>query len=133
MNSGDHIEFMPGLPGKDAEVTTGEILPPFEKKWIFWNGRREDFLPRVYFNNQVLNIDDKIQDGYKLTYISNDNLQNLLEQKKTLFKEPISAPVTLTIKANGEVLKIVLERQLLVNVCLIVEICPIRDGDSIEV
>lgn len=133
LNSGDHIEFMPGLPGKDAEVTTGEILPPFEKKWIFWNGRREDFLPRVYLNNQVLNIDDKIQDGYKLTYISNDNLQNLLEQKKTLFKEPILAPVTLTIKANGEVLKIVLERQLLVNGCLIEEICPIRDGDSIEV
>ncbi|AFM41992.1 actin-like ATPase involved in cell division [Desulfosporosinus acidiphilus SJ4] len=132
LNQGDIIEFIPGIPGEDAEVTIGEILPPSEHKLISWNGRREDYFPQVFLDGTLLNFSDKIRDGYKLTYISNEDLQDLLDQK-SLQNEQIPAQETLTIKINGEFQTIILKRQMLVNGCSIKDNCPIHEGDIVEV
>lgn len=133
LKDGDHIEFIPGVPGEDAQATIDEILPPHEIKWISWNGKREEYSPQVFHKNHLLKRTEKIQDGYKLTYISNNDLESLLEQKNARQKKQILSQETLNVQINGESQTIVLDHEVLINDCPIEENCPIRNGDSIEV
>ncbi|WP_407308733.1 cell division protein FtsA [Desulfosporosinus sp. SB140] len=130
---GDHIEFIPGVSGEDAQATVEEVMPPHETKWILWNGQREEYSPQVLLNNLALKKTDKIQDGYKLTYISNNDLQDLLEQKKALQQTQVLLTETLTVHINGEVQTLVLSHEIWVSGHRIEGNCPIKNGDAIEV
>ena len=129
LKAGDQIAFIPGEPGEDAQACFADVLPSQAEKWIFWNGQREVFVPQVFVNDQLVCETDKILDGYKITYIPNDDLENLLRQKgyNSKKKEEIE------IRINGETHKIDLDYEILVNGCRIEGSCIIQEGDSIEV
>ncbi|MDQ7093993.1 ATPase [Desulfosporosinus sp. PR] len=133
LQDGDHIQFMPGVSGKNAQATVEEILPPYEGKWISWNGQREEYLPQVLLDNRLLKKTDKIEDGYKLTYIPNHDLRDLLQQKEALQQRPVLSPESLTVQINGEARVLVLNQEIWVNGSLIEGNCPIKNGDLIEV
>ncbi|EGW38083.1 cell division FtsA domain-containing protein [Desulfosporosinus sp. OT] len=129
LKAGDQITFIPGEPGKDAQVSFKEVLPPHDAKWILWNGQREIYAPQVLVNDQLACEKDTILDGCKITYIPNDDLKNLLKQKgyNLQKKEEIEYGI------NGEAHKINLDQEILVNGCRVEDSCTIYDGDSIEV
>ena len=133
LKNGDRIEFSPAEAGADAETTVAEILPIYESKRIFWNGEAEEFYPLVLLGDRPLRQTDRILDGYKLTYIPNQDLQNLLAQKSLFEKQQISLIETLTVVINGEPRTLQLKRTVLVNGRVCEENCPIREGDSLEV
>ena len=98
LKAGDEIAFIPGEPGKDAQACFGEVLPSQNAKWIFWNGQREIYAPQVFVNDQLVCETDQILDGYKITYIPNDDLTNLLKQKGYNLQKKEE----LQIRINGE-------------------------------
>ncbi|SPF33166.1 ATPases of the HSP70 class involved in cell division [Candidatus Desulfosporosinus infrequens] len=129
LKAGDQIAFIPGEPGEDARACIKDVLPAQEVKGIFWNGQRENYLPQVFVNEQLVCETDEILDGYKITYIPNDDLKNLLKQKFVNLhkKEGIE------IRVNGEALPIDLHSEIMVNGCQVEGSCIIYEGDSIEV
>jgi len=128
LKAGDEISFIPGEPGKDALACFEEVLPSQSPKWIFWNGKRECYTSQASVNHQVVNEADQIIDGYKISYVPNVNLTNLLEQKgyNSRKKEELQ------IRINGEIQTFNLSRKILVNGSAVEE-CEINEGDSIEV
>lgn len=126
---GDDIVFVPGEPGKDAQVCFKDVLPIGETKWIVWNGKREVYTPQVFVNQQLVCETDKILDGSKITYVPNDDLKNLCQQMgyNLQKKEEIE------IRINGELHKIELTHELLVNGNGADGSYIINEGDSIEV
>lgn len=123
--AGDQIAFIPGEPGKDARVSIAEVIPSYTEKWIYWNGLREFFGPQVLINNQLVGVTDQILDGDKITYIANDDLNNLLNQKKF---NPLEK---LDIRVNGQKHTIDLQHKLFVNGSE-TENCLLHDNDNIE-
>ncbi|WP_199242577.1 cell division protein FtsA [Desulfosporosinus fructosivorans] len=125
---GDDIVFVPGEPGEDAQVCFKDILPPAESKWIVWNGNQKEFSPQVFVNQELACETDEILDGYKITYLPNDNLENLCNQMGyDLQKKEIE------IYINGEKQIFKLTHELLVNGCGVDSSHIVRAGDSIEV
>ncbi|MHB8075242.1 cell division FtsA domain-containing protein [Desulfosporosinus fructosivorans] len=125
---GDDIVFVPGEPGEDAQVCFKDILPPAESKWIVWNGKQKEFAPQVIVNQELACETDKILDGYKITYLPNDNLENLCNQMGyDLQKKEIE------IYINGEKQIFELTHELLVNGCGVDSSHVVCAGDSIEV
>ena len=129
LKAGDQIAFIPGESGEDAQACFKDVLPPKNAKSIFWNGQSEVYAPQVFVNDRLACETDKIHDGNKITYIPNDDLKNLLKQKGYNFqtKEEIE------IRINGEIKKIDLNYEFLVNGCGVEGSCIIHEGDSIEV
>ena len=129
LKAGDEISFTPGEQGIDAKASLEDVLPPQKASWISWNGQREKFVPQVFVNHQTMNEKDPILDGYKITYVPNDNLDNLLQQKGF----ELGRKVAIEIRINGEPLVLSLNRTILVNDCEVERNCIIQEGDSIEV
>lgn len=127
--AGDQISFIAGEPGKDAQICFKDVAPLIKEKWIFWNGEREVYAPKVYVNGKPACDADRILDGYKITYIPNDDLKNLLKQKGY----DLQTKEEIEFRINGEAHKIFLDREILVNGCRVEEACEIHEGDSIEV
>ena len=125
---GDDIVFVAGEPGEDAQVCFKDVLPT-EVKRIIWNGKREVYSPQVFVNYRLACETDKILDGYKITYVPNDDLKNLCQQRgyNLQKKEEIE------IRINGEKHTIDLTHELLVNGCGVDVSHIIHEGDSIEV
>ena len=126
---GDDIVFVAGEPGEDAQVCFKDVLPTVEVKRIAWNGKREVYSPQVFVNHRLACETDKILDGYKITYVPNDDLKNLCQQMgyNLQKKEEIE------IRINGETHTIDLTHELLVNGCGVDGSHIIHEGDSIEV
>ncbi len=129
LRAGDEIAFIPGEPGKDAQACFEEVLPSEKVKWIFWNGQREIYVPQVFVDHHLVCKTDQILDGYKITYISNDDLSNLLKQKGHNLPEKEE----LTIRVNGDIYAFDLNHKILLNGTEIAGNCEIQEGDSIEV
>ena len=127
--AGDQITFIPGEPGKDALVCFKDVLPPLEVKQIIWNGQREAYASQALVNSQPVCETDRILDGYKITYIPNDDLYNLLKQKGCNLQQKEE----IQFQVNAETRKIQLDREILVNGCNVEGTCLIHEGDSIEV
>ena len=127
LKAGDDIVFVPGEPGDDAQVCFKDVLPTVEAKWIVWNGKQEVYSPKVFVNHRLACETDKILDGYKITYILNDNLENLCQQMgyNLQKKEEIE------IHINGETHTFDLTHELLVNGCGVAGSHIIHEGDSI--
>lgn len=126
---GDDIVFVPGEPGADAQVCFKDVLPPVESKSIIWNGKREEFPPQVFVNQELACETDKILDGYKITYVPNDDLNNLCNQMGC----DLQKKKKIEIRINGEAQAFELNHQLLVNGCEVDSSHIVRSGDSIEV
>jgi len=129
LKAGDEIIFTPGEPGKDAQTRIKDVLPPQNSKWIFWNGQREMYSPQVFVNDQLVCETDQILDGYKITYVLNDDLTNLIKQKGFNLQQKEE----LEIRINGEIHTFGLNREVLVNGSSIECNSIIHEGDSIEV
>jgi cell division protein FtsA len=129
ITAGDLIVFVPGEPGEDAQAYFKDMLPAYEAKWISWNGQREAFLPQVWVNDRLACETDRIFDGYKITYIPNEDLNDLLKQKGY----DLQKKAEIVIRINGETHKIDLDYEVLVNGCGVGSSCKLCDGDSIEV
>lgn len=125
---GDEIVFVSGEPGEDAKVCFKDVLPPGEGKWIFWNGKPEVYSPQVFVNHQLAFETDEILDGYKITYLPNNNLKNLCQQRGYNMQENEE----LEILVNGEKQTINLTHELYVNGCKVDSSHIINEGDSIE-
>lgn len=126
---GDQIAFTPGEPGEDAQACLADVLPAQAEKWITWNGQREVYIPQVFMNDRLVCATDKISDGCKITYIPNDDLENLFKQKGYDSQKTEE----IEIRINGETHKLDLKREILVNGCEVESSCLIHEGDSIEV
>ena len=126
---GDDIVFVAGEPGEDAQVCFKDVLPVVEAKSIVWNGKRELYSPQVFVNHRLACESDEILDGYKITYVPNDDLKNLCQQMgyNLQKKEEIE------IRINGETQTLDLTYELLVNGCEVDGSHIIHEGDSIEV
>lgn len=129
LKAGDEIAFIPGEPGKDAQACFEEVLPPENEKWIFWNGLREIYVPQVFVNHRSVCKTDQILDGFKITYLSNDDLTNLLKQKGY----DLQKREELQISINGDIHTFDLNHKILVNGTEAAGNCEIHEGDSIEV
>lgn len=129
LKAGDEIAFIPGESGRDAHVCFTDILPPQEAKWISWNGQREKFIPQFFVNDRLMNENDAILDGYKISYVPNDDLYNLLKQKNF----DLHKKMKLEIRINGDPLVLSLNPQILVNGLEVTSSCIIHEGDSIQV
>lgn len=127
--AGDEIVFTPGEPGKDAQISLKDVLPIQEPKWIFWNGQREMYAPQILVNNQSVCETDQILDGYKITYVPNDDLSNLIQQKGYNLQEKEKIEICI----NGESHTYSLKREVLVNGSSAEGSRIIHEGDSIEV
>ena len=126
---GDDIVFVAGEAGVDAQVCFKDVLPMAESKTIVWNGKREVYPPQFFVNHRLACETDKILDGYKITYVLNDDLKNLCQQMgyNLQKKEEIE------IRINGETRTIDLTHELLVNGCGVDGSHIIHEGDLIEV
>ena len=129
LKAGDEIFFTPGEAGQDAKVCFKDVLPSQKSKWIFWNGKREKFTSQIFVDKQLVCETDYIIDGYKVRYIPNEDLDNLLKQKDYDFHEKES----LEIRINGEFHTFQLEREILVNGSSVEGNKKINEGDSIEI
>ncbi len=124
---GDDIVFIAGEPGVDAQVSFKDVLPTVEGKWIVWNGKRELYLPQVFVNHRLACETDIILDGYKITYVPNDDLKNLCNQMGyDLQRKEIE------IRINGEKQALHLTYELFVNGCGVDVSHILHAGDSIE-
>ena len=128
LRAGDEIAFIPGEPGKDAQACFKDVLPSHKEKWICWNGQREIFAPQAFVDHRLVCETDQILDGYKITYLPNDDLTNLLKQKGYNLQKKEK----LQVRINGESREFNLNRKILVNGSE-VENCYIHGEDSIEV
>jgi len=126
---GDDIVFVAGEPGEDAQVCFKDVLPTLEAKWIIWNGKREVYSPQVFVNHQLACETDQILDGYKITYLPNDNLKNLCRQ----MGYELQKNEEIQFSINGEIKTVDLTHELLVNGCEVDGSHIIHEGDSIEV
>lgn len=129
LSAGDEITFFPGEVGADAQACISEILPPSDAKSIFFNGEQEEFSSQVFGSDRLLNPTDQILDGYKITYIPNGNLSQLLKQKGF----DLQNKEKLEIRVNGKVISRDLEYVVSINDCEVEGNCLIHDGDSIAV
>jgi len=128
LNAGDEISFTPGEVGRDAQVCFKDVLPSTKSKEIIWNGQKERFSPQIYVDSQLVSETDPILDGYKVYYLPNDDLNDLLKQKNYDLKQKEE----LEIRINGEFRKFELDREVFVNGILVEGNRIIYDGDSIE-
>jgi hypothetical protein len=128
LKAGDEIMFTPGESGTDAQALFEDVLPPQNAKWILWNGQREIFGRQVFVNHCLVNEKDPILDGNKITYIPNDDLNNLLKQKDC----DRNKKVALEIRIDGEPLVLSLNYEILVNGLEVKGNSVIHEGDSIE-
>lgn len=126
--AGDDILFIPGEDGKDAQISCKDVLPHKKSKWISWNGQRENFAPQVFVNNRLVCETDQLLDGYKVSYVSNDDLDDLLKQKDY----DLNQKEKLEIRVNGEFRTLKLDHEVLVNGNLVESNMLIQDGDSVE-
>ena len=128
LKAGDDIVFIAGEQGVDAQVCFKDVLPTEEVKWIVWNGKREAYSPQFFVNHRLASETEKILDGSKITYVPNDDLKNLCQQRgyNLQKKEEID------IRINGVVHTIDLTHELLVNGCGVDGSHIIHEGDSIE-
>ena len=129
LKAGDEITFIPGEAGRDAQACFAEVLPSQTPKWVFWNGEREEFSPQVFVNDRLVSKTDQILDGYKITYLPNDDLTHLFKQKGFDLRDNNE----IEIRINGETRSLELTHEILVNGCEVEGNCLIHDGDSIEV
>ena len=129
LKAGDEIVFTPGEPGKDAKICFKDVLPIQNAKVIFWNGQQEIYAPNVFVDNQLVCDTDPIHDGYKISYVPNDDLTNLMKQKGYNLEQKEA----LEIRINGETHIVYLDHEVLVNGSLVEGNCMIESGDSIEV
>lgn len=128
LKMGDDIVFVPGESGEDAQVCFQDVLPSVEAKSIVWNGKREVYAPQVFVNHRLARETDKILDGYKITYVQNDNLEKLCQQ----MNYNLQKKEELEIRINGETHTFDLTHELLVNGCRVDGSHIIHEGDSIE-
>ncbi|KGK89763.1 ATPase [Desulfosporosinus sp. HMP52] len=128
LNARDEIIFTPGESGKDAQICFKDVLPLYDTKWILWNGQSEKYVPQIFVEDQLVCETDGILDGYKVAYLNNDDLDNLLKQKKY----NLNQKETLEIKVNGELRRFELDRQIWVNNSQAEGNRPLQDGDKIE-
>lgn len=126
---GDDIVFIPGEPGVDAQVRFKDVLPTVEGKWIVWNGKREVYSPQVFVNHRLAGETDDILDGYKITYVPNDDLNNLCQQRGYNLQKKAE----LEIRINGETRVLDLTPELLLNGSAVDGSQLIQEEDSIEV
>lgn len=126
--SGDEISFIHGEPGIDAKACLKELLPTHTEKWIHWNGQRKKYTSQVFINHKKASEKDHISDGCKITYLPNDNLENLFQQQGLNLQKREE----IEIHVNGKSHKFSLNHEILVNGCSVEDNCPINDGDSIE-
>ncbi|WP_042331330.1 cell division protein FtsA [Desulfosporosinus orientis] len=129
LEAGDEIVFTPGANGKDAQVCFKDILPSQQPKQITWNGQREMYAPQILVDQQWVSESDPILDGYKINYIPNDDLNHLLKQKGY----DVDKKEVLEIRVNGEVNRVGIDREILVNGQRQSTNSPIHEGDAIDV
>lgn len=127
--AGDEIIFTPGEDGQAARACFKEVLPAAQPKQISWNGQRESYAPRILVDQQPVSEGDPILDGYKITYLPNDDLNQLLMQKGY----PLAGKEELELRVNGEEKRAYIDHEIFVNGQRQSTNSPIREGDSIEV
>jgi len=115
LKAGDEIIFTPGEAGQDAKAYFKDVLSLPKSKWISWNGQRERFAPQVFVDNHKVCETDQILDGYKVSYLPNDDLNNLLKQKDYDLKRKEE----LEVRINGEFHTFQLDREVWVNGSLV--------------
>lgn len=126
---GDDIVFVAGESGQDAKVYFKDVLPSVEAKWIVLNGKREVYSQQVFVNDQLVQATDEILDGYKVTYVPNDDLKNLCQQRGYNLQKK----ETLEIRINGQTHIVDLTHELFVNGSRVDDAHVIHDGDAIQV
>ncbi|GAB6174825.1 cell division FtsA domain-containing protein [Paradesulfitobacterium aromaticivorans] len=126
---GDDVSFIPGTDGEDARTKIIDILTFPEGKKISWNGQEEEFLPSVLVDGNKAVPLDEITDGSKLTYLENEDLEDLLQQKGLA----LGPAQSLTIKVNGQSKTLTPMREIKVNGEIVQENCGLKSGDRIEV
>ncbi|MHB1651221.1 MAG: ATPase [Desulfitobacteriaceae bacterium] len=129
LKAGDTIRFTPGIPGKDAVTSLKDIVHLTKAKAIFWNGLKDNFAPRVFLNDKEASGEEKINDGAKITFYSNEDLENLLLQKGYSIK----GEHHLSLRLNGQSRTIEVALEIILNGRTIKVNCPIKEGDRIEV
>jgi Actin-like ATPase involved in cell division len=127
LSSGDSVRFTPGIPGEEASVCACDILKLENAKKISWNGKEELFSPQLFINGKTASEEEKIPDGSKVNYYSNDTVADFLAQKgyKLVNEEEIM------IKINGQSQNLLINRSYQVNGNIIKENCPLNEGDQL--
>lgn len=108
---GDQIEFIPGISGDSAQIRTHEIFPDLADKNITVNGEFFLFEPLFFKEGERLDRNSEIMDGWKIEYVANQTLRDLLLQMHL----PLENRQLLHFKIDGKPQEYELLREILIN------------------
>lgn len=128
LQAGDIVRFTPGIPGKDANARLKDIIHFDKEKTIYWNAKQELFKSRVFIDDKEVTLEDKINDGVKIKFLSNKDLNDLLIQKGF----SMDAKSIINLRINGQDRKREVNFLIYVNGIRVSENCNITEGDRID-
>ncbi len=79
LRDGDRVQFVPGVNGKDARFTAGDLVPEKQGS-VTVNGKLVKLQPYVYVNGELANHGDEIPDRARVEFTSFHRLDNILKQ-----------------------------------------------------
>lgn len=79
VREGDHIDFAPGVDGKNVDLRVKDIMPALQGQVIV-NGERIDMQPAVMLDGRRAEPEEEIPDRAKINYKSVNSLANILLQ-----------------------------------------------------
>lgn len=129
LQPGDTVRFTPGIPGKDAEAKLADVIAWPAPKTIYWNGNLERFVPRVFLGEEEVGPETMLFDGAKVTYLANEDLEDLLKQKGYgLGKNRL-----ISVRVNGRTYSLEGGVQVRVDGNVVTDNCVISEGQRIDV
>lgn len=126
---GDQIEFIPGVPGESARVQIQEIFPNLTDKNVVINEHSFLFEPKFLYEGERLGRDSEIIDGWKIEFVANQTLHDLLTQLQL----PIENSHLLHFKVDGQAQEYKVIREIFVNGQQVTKNSEINDQDKIEI
>lgn len=126
---GDQIEFIPGIPGESAHIQIQDIFPDLADKNIFINEQSVLFEPQFFCEGERLARDSEIIDGWKIEFVANQTLHDLLTQ----IQLPLENSHLLHFKIDGQAQEYKVNREIFVNGQQVRENCVINNKDKIEI
>lgn len=127
LRPGDQIKFLPAKDGEDAKVTFAELLTETPGKHIKVNGHEVAFTARIFCDGNIVEEEQEIPDGAKITVFGNNCIKDLLRflnDKQYNLEE-------IRYKINGEEHVVPLKRDILVNQQIVGLDYEVKDGDEI--
>lgn len=129
LTPGDQIEFVPGVSGESAHVQIQEIFLDLTDKNVFINEQSFLFEPKFLYEGERLGRDSEIIDGWKIDFVGNQTLHDLLTQ----IQLPIENSHLLHFKVDGQAQEYKAIRETFVNGQQVKINCEINDQDKIDI